>query len=1217
MNPKFYLLAILIILGANLNGQAQVSYNKRAIGSIGTLPKASDFLNSASLDNVDMSTGTLKVGIPLYEIKVNDISVPITLNYSALGLKVGQEAGPTGMGWELSAGGKIITNIQGKKDTEPLTGIQSNPLPSETSLDPYNNLTHRDRVGKIIDGKMDGAWDTYNYILPNGGGSYVKNGLTFPYDPFITIEHPGVIKTTDGLIYSFSPGDKKKSAKKTYFATASPTPGYLDPDQRWADPGVETEDRDLSTIVSTRFKDTVFFSYDIYNAPHAKLGAKSRTTTSESLPLYRDVRARSYTDGGVLSDAEDQNYIIKEPIVSQSKIDFLRHTRIRDINFTNGRVTFRYRPDDVAGRDVLDSVNIYQKVNNVLTQIKKYIFEYDESNLEFGHYLLAIHIYDSKNVWQGAWDFSYYDKLPLIPNGESKAQDRWGFYNGIETNKTLLDYPDSVLALKIRAHYPIVSSTYAPASKFIRYTRLEAKEFYGNNNNPSQDPVTGEISYTIDFANRKFDFSKAIKGTIKSIKTPTGGIFEYEYEPHKFQYLNRPVINNSNLETAIGGGIRIKTITKKLGHDSLYYGYANAEKTFQKKYKYGTSQFSSSSDITDTIGYATVTVPGVVVGNISAYYETNGSMSGIPINNMMLLSHPVNNMSQYNGSYGIYGSVVEYLINTDYTNVTYGKTVYFSNALPDGYQPDAPWRNRNYNLEETALPILTINAGVNKEFPVGIAGFKKYSHRRDGTFKPVEETQYLFRTFNAPLTSANKLVSFFGTITGQMSGPYPVTPGLPVAKDDPYQASRGGLIVYLFNATKTAGNGGMMDYIAKTNIIQEEHTVTYPGKYAISLLDLNTLSSCVRKEKELTTIVGDDGLTALTTDTKYYYDNPAHLLPTRTAMRSSLGDSTFTRTKYPQDYNPGGGTAIDFMKTNKIGLSEPIEEFSIYRSVRLGNTYYTQYLKNATLNTFREMNGSVYNSKIYKMNAAGDVVGNSGTSSYNGNESSISAIEWKPQLTYDLYLKGNVHKYTELQNPGNVVLWGYNNQYPIAKISNSNSVLNGVSADVAYTSFETRDNGNWNYSGSATTDITSPSGKMTYSLSSGSITKGNTTIAGKYILSYWCKTGAVISVSGGTAGTAVVKNTSGNWSLIEREVTNVTGILTISGTGSIDELRFHPYDSQMTTYLYEPLIGVTSVIDPKGNVQYYEYDNSQRLKNIKDQKGNIVKSYRYNMGTLN
>lgn len=1213
MNLKFYLFGILTTIGINLTVNAQVSYNKRAIGSIGTLPKASDFLNDVSLDNVDMSTGTLKIGIPLYEIKVNDISVPIGLNYSALGLKVGQEAGPTGMGWELSAGGKIITNIQGKKDTEPLIGMQTNPLPSETSLDPYNNLTHRERVGKIIDGKMDGAWDTYNYILPNGGGSYIKNGLTFPYDPFITIQHPAVIKTTDGLVYDFAPGEKKRSAKKTYFQTASTTPAYLNPDQQWtADPGVETEDRDLSTIISTKFRDTVFFSYDTYNSPHAKLGPKARTTTSESLPLYREVKARSFSEGGVLNDAEDQYYIIKEPIVSQSKTDVLRHTRIRDINFTNGRVTFRYRPDDVAGRDVLDSVNIYQKVNNVLTQIKKYIFEYDENNLEFGHYLLAIHIYDSKNVWQGAWDFKYYDKLPLIPNVENKGQDRWGFYNGMDSvNKTLLDYPDSVLALKIRAHYPIVSSAYAPSSKFIKYTRLEAREFYGN------AMPTGEGSYSINFANRKFDFNKAIKGTIKSVKTPTGGLFEYEYEPHKFQFINRPVINNSNLETMVGGGIRIKTITKKLGHDSLYYGYSNGEKTFQKKYKYGTSRFSESSEITDTIGYATVSVPGVVVGNTSAYYETNGSMSGVSVNNMMLLSHPINNMSQYNGSYAIYGSVVEYLINTEYTNTTYGKTVYFSNALPDGYQPDAPWRNLNYTLEDTALPILTINAGVNKEFPVGISGFKKYAHRRDGTFKPVEETQYFFRTFNAPLITANKLVSCFATITGQMSGAYPVTPGFPVAKDEPYETTRGGLIVYLFNATKTVGNGGLMDYISKTNIIQDEYTVTYPGKYAVSLLDLNTLSSCVRKEKELTTIVGDDGLTALTTDTKYYYDNPAHLLPTRTAMRSSLGDSTFTRTRYPQDYNPGGGTAIDFMKTNKIGLSEPIEEFSFYRSVRLGNTYYTQYLKNATLNTFREMNGFVYNSKIYKMRVAGDVTGSSGTSNYNGTESSITVSEWKPQITYDLYLKGNVHKYTELQNPGNVVLWGYNNQYPIAKINNSNLILNGVSADVAYTSFETKDNGNWNYSGSAIADATSPSGKMAYSLSSGSITKGNSTVAGKYILSYWCKTGAIVNVSGGTAGAAVIKNTKGNWSLIEREVTNITGTLTISGTGNIDELRFHPYEAQMTTYLYEPLIGLTCVIDTKGNIQYYEYDNSQRLKNIRDQKGNIVKSYRYNMGTLN
>lgn len=52
--------------------------------------------------------------------------------------------------------------------------------------------------------------------------------------------------------------------------------------------------------------------------------------------------------------------------------------------------------------------------------------------------------------------------------------------------------------------------------------------------------------------------------------------------------------------------------------------------------------------------------------------------------------------------------------------------------------------------------------------------------------------------------------------------------------------------------------------------------------------------------------------------------------------------------------------------------------------------------------------------------------------------------------------------------------------------------------------------------------------------------------------------------------------------------------------------------AQMTTYTYKPLVGITSVTDAKGQTTYYEYDSFQRLQNVKDQYGNILKNYCYN-----
>ncbi len=61
-----------------------------------------------------------------------------------------------------------------------------------------------------------------------------------------------------------------------------------------------------------------------------------------------------------------------------------------------------------------------------------------------------------------------------------------------------------------------------------------------------------------------------------------------------------------------------------------------------------------------------------------------------------------------------------------------------------------------------------------------------------------------------------------------------------------------------------------------------------------------------------------------------------------------------------------------------------------------------------------------------------------------------------------------------------------------------------------------------------------------------------------------------------------------------------------------DDLRFHPSDAMMTSYTYKPLIGITSESDSRNMPAYYEYDTFGRLKMVRDQQGNILKTYDYN-----
>ncbi len=51
--------------------------------------------------------------------------------------------------------------------------------------------------------------------------------------------------------------------------------------------------------------------------------------------------------------------------------------------------------------------------------------------------------------------------------------------------------------------------------------------------------------------------------------------------------------------------------------------------------------------------------------------------------------------------------------------------------------------------------------------------------------------------------------------------------------------------------------------------------------------------------------------------------------------------------------------------------------------------------------------------------------------------------------------------------------------------------------------------------------------------------------------------------------------------------------------------------AQITTFTYDPLVGVTSITDPRGQVIYYKYDAFNRLVQVIDQNGHIVSENQY------
>src|SRR5260221_786255 len=110
------LFALIFSLSSTLCVIAQPPQYQRFLPVLAPAsPEASSFTRYGNYQ-VNLFTGIPEISIPLYEIKVGELSIPISLNYHSSGIKVTDVASRIGLGWDLQAGGSITRKIMGKPD---------------------------------------------------------------------------------------------------------------------------------------------------------------------------------------------------------------------------------------------------------------------------------------------------------------------------------------------------------------------------------------------------------------------------------------------------------------------------------------------------------------------------------------------------------------------------------------------------------------------------------------------------------------------------------------------------------------------------------------------------------------------------------------------------------------------------------------------------------------------------------------------------------------------------------------------------------------------------------------------------------------------------------------------------------------------------------------------------------------------------------------------
>ncbi|WP_281228750.1 RHS repeat domain-containing protein [Flavobacterium aquiphilum] len=245
------------------------------------------------------------------------------------------------------------------------------------------------------------------------------------------------------------------------------------------------------------------------------------------------------------------------------------------------------------------------------------------------------------------------------------------------------------------------------------------------------------------------------------------------------------------------------------------------------------------------------------------------------------------------------------------------------------------------------------------------------------------------------------------------------------------------------------------------------------------------------------------------------YNSPYHKQLTQTREYDSKGNAITTKYFYPTEY----ATTLSNLKDKHI--IAPVDVRS-YRNSDLIAGEQIQYGTNGLPLT------------IHKAEVSGADI------TFNPQ----SPYTFSPKLSNTYDTNNNLNSQTVTDGITYVYIWGYDSQYPIAKIENAS--YSQVSSQVANLQSKS------NLDNDRKIDIINSDGTINYQGNEGAL------------------------------------------------------------RSALANLRNSLPNAMVTTYTYDPLIGVTSITDPKGYTTYYQYDNFNRLKQVIDAQGNILSENQYN-----
>jgi len=427
-------------------------------------------------------TGIPDIRVPLHQVALSGMELPISISYHGSGHKVNDIASWIGLGFGLHAGGAITRTVVGRPDEDIASGIFEIPVRENVFTGNWERDFHYQ--SDIVTRKIDSEPDVFYYNFMGMSGKFSFNSqreiLQQPYTD-IKIEFTNdLFKITDEL------------GNQYFFNDVARTFSYIDFDGGLLESATSWH---LTKIITADKKDVVDFIY-------VKDSEGGILTVDYSLQVGSLAKAISNYSGDV-RDAGIENLPVKSKYYSIPQYCFLSQ-----INFSNGSITFKSTQNRMDyGKRTLDSI----VVRNSSEVIKKIAFDhsyffndegYNPDIMRFDKYRLkldGVQIAGSdKAIAPQRFAFEYEEGYKLPPRNNSGV-DLWGYSNGKINNRTLVPLPD-------------VGSNY---------------EFEDMLNRKTVTNITSE------FGDRKSDENHMKAYQLKRVIYPTKGYTDFEFESNR------------------------------------------------------------------------------------------------------------------------------------------------------------------------------------------------------------------------------------------------------------------------------------------------------------------------------------------------------------------------------------------------------------------------------------------------------------------------------------------------------------------------------------------------------------------------------------------------------------------------------------------------------------------------------------------------------------